>query len=874
MDWLKQTKRHKFENGLTLLTHVLPHSEAAALHFTVQAGYFCETDPEVGLAHLLEHMYFKGSAKFTDPGSMGIRMKAMGGSINASTSYDQTCYFCEVPAENLEPAIDLMGDAFVAPLFPADELTRETEVVIEEFNRKLDSPAAYSQEQLIQMAYSRHRMKRWRIGTPDQLRSYTRDHLFDYFHRYYVPQNMVVVISGKFDEAKIVRKIQNQFAGMQTRELKKDFGPVEPPQNETRYALKKGNATQSYLHLAFHSPGVTHADAPALDFLSFLLSTGRSSRLHRYLVEEKRSASSIWFSNLAYENVGLLLGGAVCEAADIRAAGQDFWNAISDFLQTGIGQDELQKVKSKLKLQQVMQTEEALELAQLLGYFEAYGDFADLGKHWEQMQQLEDGQIREVASKYLRMENMSVLEFVNNDLAPLDAEQYRAHLKQQSGAPSPAPALPSFPEISAGEAKTSISKPIIQGGKITYIFQPDPHQPFIAGGVYFTGGRSEENAAIGGLTHLLFRTILKGTSDLNAEQIAFQFDSLGNPPRFACYRDYSGFSFEALPEQFVPMWNLLIHCLTSSSFPEAEVKTEIGKMAAAIKRNADDNFTRPLQLFLQAFYGDHPYGIPEVGFEESISRLVTQDLVNWKARLMNCSRMIVTVAGNFNPATLVPILEKSLKAFPLTGPEESALAAVTSPSMPGKSEERAKKQTAFVLGYPAPVASDPDIHKYEVLQQVLSGMGGRLFINLRSKKSLAYTVYAGVASSLYSGTFLAYIAGDASKETQALQAMKEELERLKKEPVTPEELENAKNALIGAYALGTQAASARVLDYVNSWMLDRPIPFAPEYRERIRAVTADDIVQVAQRAFLPELSTMGIVRGTTSGTQAEKDLGL
>src|SRR5687767_6699230 len=132
MDWLKNTERFYFSNGLTLLLHPLENSEAAALHFCVKAGYFCETDSEVGLAHLLEHMYFKGSKRFPEPGTLGIRMKALGGMINATTSYDQTNYFCEVPAKNLMPALEVMADAFATPLFPQDELEKECEVVIEE----------------------------------------------------------------------------------------------------------------------------------------------------------------------------------------------------------------------------------------------------------------------------------------------------------------------------------------------------------------------------------------------------------------------------------------------------------------------------------------------------------------------------------------------------------------------------------------------------------------------------------------------------------------------------------------------------------------------------------------------------------------------
>jgi zinc protease len=872
MDWLNNTERHRFANGLTLLTHVLPNSEAAALHFTVQAGYFCETDAEVGLAHLLEHMYFKGSERFPEPESMGVRMKSLGGMINASTSYDQTCYFCEVPAENLDPAIDLLGDAFLAPLFPADELTRECEVVIEEFNRKLDSPAAYSQEQLIQMAFTKHRMKRWRIGTPEQLRSYTRDHLFDYFHRYYLPQNMVVSIAGKFDEDRIAAKIERLFAPMKTQDLRKDFGPSEPPQTGLRYAFLKGAAMQSYLHTAFHAPGVTAEEEPVLEFLTFLLSSGRSARLHRYVVEQRRSASSVSFGYMAYEDVGLLFATAVTEAEKIRDAGRDFWTTVRNLMENGIPVDELNKVKSKLKLQQVMQTEDSLDLAQLLGYYQAYGGYERIRRNWETMQRLDEAQILGVASKYLRPENMSVLEYVNEDSSPLDAESYGAHLGGRStGRPSPLPALPAIEETSTGTT-AGIVTPIVHRGNVTYILLPDPHHPFVAAGIYFTGGRSEEDAVRAGLTQLLFRTALKGTSELTAGEIAFRFDSFGNPPRSNCYRDFSGFSFEALPELFFPMWDLLIHCLKDCRFPDSELQTEKGKMLAAIKRNADDNFVRPMQLFLQAFYGSHPYALPEVGFEESIAGFAAADLNSWKQRLFDTGRIIVALVGSFDPETVVPHLERSFAGMISAAEVPPALSGVSAPAAGETGESRPKKQTAFVLGFPAPAATSPDIHKYEVLQQVLSGMGGRLFQNLRAKQSLAYTVYAGLASSLYAGTFITYIAGEASKEKPALEGMWQELERLKHEPVSGPELENAKNALIGGYALGTQTASARLYDFVYSYLLTRPLPFAPVYRERIRAVTAEDLVEIARRTFHEKYSTIGIVRGTAAMTGAEKQV--
>ncbi|HSP05551.1 MAG TPA: pitrilysin family protein [Acidobacteriota bacterium] len=871
VDWLHRTRRSKLPNGLTVLTHSLPHSEVAALHFCVQAGYFCEKDSEVGLAHLLEHMYFKGSQRYPVPEGMGVRLKALGGSLNATTSYDQTCYFCEVPAEGLLPALDILSDAFVAPLFPADELQRETEVVIEEFNRKIDSPGAYSMELLIQMAYTEHRMKRWRIGTPEQLRAYRNTDLFDYFYRYYQPQNMIVTVTGRFDEETIVERIAQSLAGMKNADLRKDFGPVEPPQNRLRYALRRATATQSFLHMGFHVPGVTHEDQPALEFLCSLLSGGKSGRLHRYVVEQRRSASSVSAGVMAYEDIGLMLFSSVTEAGKIRKAGRDIWDVIQDLLRNGISESELLKVKNKLKLTELMQTEDALNLAELLSYNEAYGGYLKIEEHLRAMGRLTEGEILSVAAKYLMPANLSVLEFMNEDVDPLNIEGYERHLQESFVAPEislPPPIV--LASSSLPGAHSEPARPLLRQGRVTYLLQPDPELPFVAAGIFFRGGRNEETQRNAGLTHFLMRLALKGTTKLNAEQIAFRFDALGNPPRFSSNRDTSGFLMEALPESFPEMWDLLLHCLSDASFPDKEIETERGKVISTIRRNMDDNFVRPLQLFQRAYYGTHPYGLPEAGFEETVSGFGMTDLAQWKRRLFHGGRILVAAVGDFDTDDLMQRFEESLSALPASGLEFIPPEKADRPAQRELVENRVKKQTAFVLGFPAVSATNPDVYKYEVLQQILSGMGGRLFINLRSKKSLAYTVYAGTASSLYSGTFLTYLAGEASKEAPALEGMWQELEALKKEHVAPEEIANARAALIGNYTLNTQAASARLVDFANSYLLGRPIPFAPEYRKVIEKVTAEDIMEIANKAFVREHSAMGIIKGTTEKTDAEK----
>jgi zinc protease len=591
--------------------------------------------------------------------------------------------------------------------------------------------------------------------------------------------------------------------------------------------------------------------------------------LHRHLVERKRSASSASCYYLAYEDVGLLMLTAITEASKIREAGSDAWGVITDLCERGMAAGELQKVKNKLRLHQAMQTEDALSLAELLSYYESYDSYQKIEEHVNRLQSLTADEIVQVARKYLRVENLSVMEYLNDSLPEFTAFEYQAHLLNDVAPPEKITEAPFVLAPQEPLPEQTSPTPIVTQGRATYIFQPESQYPFIAAGIFFLGGRNEESEANAGITHLLHRSALKGTSKLNAEELAFRLDALGNPPRFNCYRDFSGFTMEAMPEAFPELWSLLIHCIVDSQFPAEEIETEKGKVLSAIKRNMDDNFIRPVQLFHRAFYGSHPYGLPETGFEQTVPLIGQEQLHHWKKQLWNCKRTIISIVGSFDPEKMYGQIEKSLIDLQSSG-QDVVPPAFNHSSGKIEVEERPKKQTAFVLGFPAPSAASTENPTYDVLQQVLSGMGGRLFLNLRSKKALAYTVHAATISGLYGGAFVTYIAGDAAKEQLAIEGMWEELEKLKNHSVELEEVHNARSALIGNYGLNTQTAAARVLDYVNCFILNRPLPYAPEYRELLSIVNEDEIQRIAQKMFHRDNSTIGIVRGTTVQTEAEK----
>ncbi|HEY5218785.1 MAG TPA: pitrilysin family protein, partial [Gemmatimonadaceae bacterium] len=190
--------RHVLANGLTVIVRRDASAPVVAIVTHVKAGYFDEPDEVAGIAHVLEHMYFKGTPR-RGMGEIARQTKAVGGYLNAGTIYDHTVYYTVAPSSGFADALDIQADAYNNSLIDADELTRELEVIIQEAKRKADNPGAVATETLYEMLFDHHRMRRWRIGREDGLRRLTRENVVGFYRNFYRPSTTILTVVGNVD---------------------------------------------------------------------------------------------------------------------------------------------------------------------------------------------------------------------------------------------------------------------------------------------------------------------------------------------------------------------------------------------------------------------------------------------------------------------------------------------------------------------------------------------------------------------------------------------------------------------------------------------------------------------------------------------------
>src|SRR6266699_1200458 len=220
-------------NGLTVLVQEDRTAPVVAIVTYVKAGYFDETDEENGLAHALEHMFFKGTGK-RGVGDIAKETKASGGFLNAHTIYDTTTYYTVLPSSGFAKGLEIQADAYANSVIDARELAKEMEVIIQEAKRKSDNPSSVATETLYELLHDTHRMRRWRIGREPGLRALTRDDLLRFYRTYYRPGNTVLTVVGDVDVDDAIRLVEERYGGLADAKVVRDRGPEESGKGEFR----------------------------------------------------------------------------------------------------------------------------------------------------------------------------------------------------------------------------------------------------------------------------------------------------------------------------------------------------------------------------------------------------------------------------------------------------------------------------------------------------------------------------------------------------------------------------------------------------------------------------------------------------------------
>ena len=848
-------EKYTLGNGLTVVIRPNPSSPVVAVQAWVKAGSTTEPAEHAGMSHILEHMAFKGT-KRRGPGEIAREVEAVGGEINAYTSFDQTVYHITLSGRFLENALDILADTLGNSVFDPGELSRELEVILEEVRMNEDNPGRVVSKALFREAYKVHPYGRPVIGYVDTIRKTTREDLLAYFHANYVPGNMVLVIAGNVDPKTSRPLIEKTFGRLPPGSAPVSLRTAEPPQKEIRVVVKEKDARRVYLEMGFHGPSMKDPDVYAWDLLSMILGNGETSRLYRGVKDGKGLVDSVSASSYTPRDPGLLFVDGTLSPEKARSALKEILLETFRLAAAPPTGAELGRAKTATETDFLYSLESQASVARHVGFYETtLNDAAFERTYLRKIRAVTADDIRAVARKYLTPGNLTVsavLPTGQEGMLPADAVRAIAREAYEAAA---------TPAAKTGKKPTVVKE--VLGNGIRVIVREDHAVPVVAVQAGFLAGVRGEPVGKGGVSNLTAAMLLKGTAQRSAREISEAVEDMGAGLSGYSGRNSFGLTGKFLQRDFEKGFRLFAESLLEPTFPAEELEKKRIETLGTLKHQKDQLTQATFLLFLEAQYDGHPYGRNPLGSEESVRGMTPSDLKSYYQRWADPRNMVIAVSGDIDAGETLAAVRKAFGEM-RQRPGYAALGALPVPSHDAVmkvEEQRDKQQAHFVIGYPGARFTDPDRYALDVLGSALAGMGGRLFVNLRDKKSLAYSVTSFSSEQVDPGFFAFYMGTSAEKLDVAIADTLAEIAGVKKAGVTREEYERAKKWMIGTYEIGLQSNNSYVDKMVYNELYGTGYGETFAAPEKIAAVTLSDVNRLAASVLDPGKYTIAILRG-------------
>jgi zinc protease len=844
-------------NGLEVLVREEPAQKVVELQVWVGVGSRDEPDGKEGIAHLFEHMLFKGTKK-RGVGEIARTVEAAGGDINAYTSTEHTVYHITIAVEFFVTAMDILADAVTNPTFDEEELEREKLVVIEEIHRGNDNPARVFSRELFNTAYEIHPYGRTVIGTPESVGSISRTDMIRFHKAWYHPQNMKLVVVGGvradevFESAKRFFMIRGNGRA-QRREV------VEPPQEQMRIFRLTMDSEPARLFMAFPIGILTDPETPVLDLIAAVLSGGRSARLQVEL-RDIGLVHSAWSYAYTPADPGLFIIGATMSQDQVQDAFQGILEQIVRLQSNPVNRDELDRAREQILSEKIFSKETVEGQAREIGYLAlTLGDLDFNDRYYSRLQSVNPRDIMEAARRIFRPEKATVGFLTENEYSQPDSEDLNRMLQERL--------KPDQKQQKADVAP--VYKSELPNG-IVLLVREDHRLPLVAARVGVLGGVRYETEENQGAFNLLAHLLTRGTRVRTALQMAERLDSMSASLGGFSGRNSFGLTGRFLSDDIEEGFELMREVLTEAILPREELELSRQRIISAIRARRDDLTSLALDLFQRTLFKEHPYRFPVTGTEESLASFGREELLSILRAVVQPKGMVISVAGDITVRDAYRIAERHFGDLAGDSYDPGPL-PVEVAKEEGIDSDRIRReektQTHVILGYPGPSMDSQDLDSLEVLNGILAGQGGRLFTELRDRQGLAYSVFSFVAPGVDPGFIAFGIGVSPEREAEAIDGFLEQINRVRDEPVPVEELERAKRYIIGSRVIGLQTLQSRVDEVFFPTLYGQDLDRALAFRGRMLSITPEQVREAARKYFHPEHYVLAVVEGGARETQ-------
>ena len=855
-------------NGLKVLLFPDPTKETITVNITYLVGSAHENYGETGMAHLLEHLVFKGTPKHPN---IPQELTAHGSRPNGTTWTDRTNYFETFTAtdENLEWALDLEADRMVNSHIAKKDLDSEMTVVRNEFELGENDPFSVLLERTMSTAYLWHNYGKTTIGARSDIENVPIDRLQGFYKRYYQPDNAVLLVAGKFDEPKTLALIHKYFSPIPrpSRALQKIYTHEPTQDGERAVTLRRVGDTQLVTAI-YHVPSGAHEDFAAVDIISQVLGDTPSGRLHKALVESKKAASTYGFNFQWREPTIAIFGAEVRTGSSLDAARDALLQTTEGLNASPPTKEEVERARAQLLKTIDLNLNRSDLIGLTMSEFIGAGDWRLFFLHRDRLRKVTTEEVQAAAAKYFKPANRTLGMFIPTkqpDRAEIPATpDVAALLKDYKGDPA----------IAAGEAfdpspaniETRTARQATPGGLTMALLPKKTRGGTVVAQLVLRYGDEQSLMNRTGPASLAGSMLMRGTAKKTRQQIQDELDRLKARMNVFGSAQQATVTIETTRQNLPAVFRLAGEVLREPAFPPSEFEMLKQEQLAFVEQQKSE----PTQIGFTAFnrhLGPYPKG--DVRYtrtpDEQIADINTATLDQAKGfyrDFYGASNGQLTVVGDFDEKEVARLATelfgtwKSPRAFtrvPTLFKEVPALnQAFPAPD---------KANAFFVAGFNLRIRDDHADYPSLLLGNYMLGGGflsSRLASRIRQKDGLSYGVGSGLNISALDqyGRFTATAIYAPQNVDKLEAAFKEEIARMLKDGFTTEEVAAAKTGFLQSRQV-SRAQDNELAGRLNQYLfLDRTLRWDADLESKIKALTVEQINAAMRRHIDPAKLTI------------------
>jgi zinc protease len=883
---------YQLDNGMKVLLFPDPTRPTVTVNMTVLVGSRHEGYGEAGMAHLLEHMVFKGTPNHPN---VPKALRDRGASFNGTTNSDRTNYFETLPAtdDNLEFAIRFEADRLVNSFVRREDLISEMTVVRNEFERSENSPENLLSNRMMSTAYEWHNYGKTTIGNRSDIERVPIDNLQDFYRRYYQPDNAVLIVAGKFDEAKALKFVE-QYCGTIPRPERKlnNTYTEEPPQDGERKVELRRVGDVGLVSAVYHIPAASHEDFAPLEVLESILSTPPAGRLYKALVETKK-ASRVFAGAYAQHDPSVFdvslevrKDNSLDEARDVALA------TLDEVIANGVTTEEVDRVKRAFLNDRRQASTNTSALAVQLSSWVAMGDWRLYFLHRDRVEKVTPADVQRVAAKYLLPSNRTVGYFIPSetpDFVQVPPNPDLAKLVSDYQGRAPVATVDEFDYSFANvEAHTKRTK-LPSGIKVALLPKPTRDEE-VNLSLTLRYGNADNLRDLREAANLLPSLMLRGTKKLTYQQLRDEMTRLdisisagfggGRGGRSGGGLGTAGtasFDVRARRSTLAEALDLLKQILREPALDAKELETIRPQRIAALEESRTDPQALAGELLgrtLSPYPSDDIRHITPI--DEQIGRLqavTIEQIRQVYAEHLGGANGELVIVGDFD---VEPTLAKFAE---ILGDWKAKQSYERIPSqafleVPGGKQSILtpdKANAVYYAGLVVPLSDQhPDYPALLLGNYIFGGssLASRLGDRIRQKDGLSYGVGSGFTAGLEDkvARLSIYAICNPDNIGKVEAAVLEELERLLKEGITAEELAKAKQGYLQSRELDRSDEGYVSSRLERSLRLDQTLAYDAQLDVKLAALTPDDVLEALRKHIDPKRLVV-VIAGDFAKTQ-------